>query len=109
MMAYCGLDCDQCDAFIATRNNDDALRAKVAHEWATLYNAPIKPEHINCTGCRSDGVKTYYCEQLCKVRQCAMERKLEHCAACQDFICDKLNEILAFAPQLKKRLEELRN
>jgi hypothetical protein len=60
MTGYCGLDCEQCGAFIATRNDDDALRAKVAEEWARQYNAPIKPEHINCTGCLSTGVKTYY-------------------------------------------------
>ena len=33
MIGYCGLDCAQCEAFIATQNNDDALRAKVAAEW----------------------------------------------------------------------------
>ncbi|MEG1806496.1 MAG: DUF3795 domain-containing protein, partial [Clostridia bacterium] len=26
MIAYCGLDCEKCDAYIATINNDDALR-----------------------------------------------------------------------------------
>ena len=29
-IAYCGLDCEGCDARIATANNDDALREKVA-------------------------------------------------------------------------------
>jgi hypothetical protein len=48
MIAYCGLDCEKCEAFIATKNNDNHLRAKVSEEWAKLYNAPIMPEHINC-------------------------------------------------------------
>jgi hypothetical protein len=48
MIGYCGLGCVECKAFIATKNDDNTLRAKVAEEWAKLNNAPIKPEHINC-------------------------------------------------------------
>ena len=29
-IAYCGLNCEACEARIATVNNDDKLRAKVA-------------------------------------------------------------------------------
>ena len=32
-IAYCGLDCEKCEAYIATQNDDDDLRAKVAKEW----------------------------------------------------------------------------
>ena len=27
-IAYCGLDCEKCDAYKATQNNDNALRGK---------------------------------------------------------------------------------
>lgn len=47
MIAYCGLSCEQCEAFLATKNHDNALRAEVAEKWAKLNNAPIKPEHIS--------------------------------------------------------------
>ena len=33
LIAYCGLDCEKCDARIATLNNDNALREKVAELW----------------------------------------------------------------------------
>ena len=108
MIGYCGLDCEQCGAFIATRNNDDVLRAKVAEEWAKMYNAPIKPEHINCTGCQSEGIKTYYCDQLCEIRKCAMKKSVNTCAQCSDFSCALLDEVLQMAPQAKKTLDELR-
>ncbi len=29
-IAYCGLDCEKCEARLATINNDDKLREKVA-------------------------------------------------------------------------------
>ena len=36
LIAYCGLDCEKCDAYIATQNNDQALREKTARpsEWS---------------------------------------------------------------------------
>ena len=68
MIAYCGLDCETCDAYRATINDDQALRERTAKKWAELNNAPILPEHINCEGCRADGVKTVFCERI-TVRQ----------------------------------------
>lgn len=73
-IAYCGLDCEACDAYLATIRDDQALREKTAALWAALNQAPILPEHINCTGCRADGVKTVYCQHLCPIRACAAGR-----------------------------------
>ena len=108
MIGYCGLDCLQCEAFVATKNNDNALRAKVAEKWARLNNAPIKAEHINCTGCQSGGIKTYYCDQLCEIRKCATKKSVSTCAGCSDYPCSILGEILRMAPQAKTKLEVLR-
>ncbi len=108
MLGYCGLDCEKCEAFIATQKNDDALRAAVAEKWARDYGAPIKPEDINCTGCLSGGVKTYYCAQLCEIRKCAVGRSLGTCAECSDFGCDTLEKFLGQAPAARKALEALR-
>ena len=47
-IGYCGLDCEKCDAYIATINDDQALREKTAKLWAELNNVSILPEHINC-------------------------------------------------------------
>lgn len=46
MIAYCGLDCEKCDAYLATINDDQALREKTAKLWSELNHAPILPEHI---------------------------------------------------------------
>ena len=51
MIAVCGLDCGKCEARIATVNNDEALRQKVAREWSELNKVLITPEMICCTGC----------------------------------------------------------
>jgi len=31
MIAFCGLDCEKCDAYIAAKNDDQALREPVRH------------------------------------------------------------------------------
>lgn len=108
MIAVCGLNCAECDAFIATRDNDNALRAKLAQEWTELYNVPITAEEINCTGCLGDGVKISYCDQMCEIRKCALENKLDNCAACKDYACDKLGEIFKNAANAKDNLDNLR-
>jgi hypothetical protein len=108
MLSCCGLDCTKCDAFIATANNDDILRAKVAEEWTITFNAQIAPEYINCTGCQSTGVKIHYCECLCEVRKCAGSRKMENCAQCNDFPCVHLTPIFKMAPQAESALQSLR-
>lgn len=104
-IAYCGLDCEKCDAYLATINDDQALREKTAKRWAELNNAPILPEHINCEGCRVDGIKTVYCDSLCGIRQCALKKGVATCGDCPDLvICQTVGEIIANNPDALKNL-----
>ena len=90
-IAYCGLDCEVCQARLATVRSDDALRRKVAALWSELNQTEITPEMIHCVGCRIDGVKTPYCESLCPIRQCAQSRKVATCGRCSEMeSCEKL-------------------
>ena len=50
LIGCCGLDCEKCDARIATVTDDDALREKTAALWTKLNGVTISPEMINCTG-----------------------------------------------------------
>jgi len=84
MIAYCGLDCEKCDAYIATIKNDDALRVKTAKIWSELNGVEITAEMINCLGCRADGIKTPYCEQICAIRKCANSKNFETCGRCSN-------------------------
>ena len=106
LLAFCGLDCEQCDAYIATANNYDALREKTAKAWSELYNSPIKPEHINCEGCRADGVKLIYCEKYCEIRQCALKKNMNNCGECQELEdCKTVGAIIENNPDALKNLK----
>ena len=107
MIACCGLDCEKCDTYIATKNNDQALREKTAKLWSKLNNAPILPEHINCEGCRVDGVKTVFCENLCAIRQCVMKKGLATCGGCPEMeSCATLGAVTTHRPDALKNLLE---
>lgn len=82
LIGCCGLDCEKCDARIATITNGNALREKTAALWTKLNGVTILPEMINCTGCRIEGVKTPFCDRLCPVHNCVREKGLDTCADC---------------------------
>lgn len=106
MIAYCGLDCEKCDAYLATIHDDQALREKTAALWSKLNNAPILPEHINCEGCRMDGIKTVYCDSLCVIRQCALKKGITTCGGCPDLEkCQTVGAIIANDSDALKNLK----
>ena len=95
LIAICGLDCEKCEARIATINNDDVLRKKVAKEWSELNQVTITPEMINCEGCRINGKKTPFCDKLCPIRQCALIKRMETCGDCESLkTCEKIKMII---------------
>lgn len=104
-IAYCGLDCGICEAYLATVRNDDALRASVAKRWSEWNHADITPEMINCTGCRAEGVKTPFCESMCAIRQCALKTDFETCGDCEKkTVCETLGFITDNTPSARKNL-----
>lgn len=84
LIAYCGLDCEACEARKATLDNDNALREKIAALWSELNGIEITPEMINCEGCRVEGMKTPYCDEFCPIRQCALKKACETCGSCAE-------------------------
>ena len=106
MIAFCGLNCAKCDAYQATVNNNQILREKTAKLWSELNNVTILPEHINCFGCRTDGVKTLFCEKLCEIRQCALNKEVETCGACKNMKqCELVNKIISNNTEALKNLK----
>ncbi len=104
IIAYCGLICTECPAYLATKNNDDALRTKTAEEWSKMYGADIKPEHINCNGCTVDGIKIHHWNE-CQMRICGEGKAVKNCGHCDEYACDKLEEFFGFVPAAKEILD----
>jgi len=105
LIACCGIDCEFCDARIATVNNDHLLREKTAQQWSVTYNAPnITAESIHCMGCRADGVKFDYCNH-CDIRNCANTKGFNTCGECEELESCKIIEfVLQQVPGAKENL-----
>jgi len=106
LIAYCGLDCASCGAYLALKNNDQALREKTAAEWKIAHNFDFTPEMINCTGCKGSGVQVGHCSQ-CGIRKCAAEKGVVNCGACGEFqTCKAINDFMVMVPFVKENLKQ---
>ena len=109
LIGCCGLDCETCDARIATLTNDDELREKTAALWTKLYGVAITPDMIHCTGCRMEGAKTPFCDKLCPIHNCVREKNLNTCADCEQMDgCPMLGSIAANSLFVLENLKRLR-
>lgn len=107
MIGYCGLDCEKCDAYLATVNKDQTLREKTAKLWTELNNAPILPEHISCEGCRMNGAKTVFCKHMCEIRKCALKKEVATCGGCLELeTCPTVGAIFENNPSAMENLKE---
>lgn len=83
------------------------LREKTAKLWAEQNNVPILPEHINCEGCRANGVKTVFCENMCEIRKCALEKGISTCGVCTEIeSCPIVAMIFKNDPSALENLKE---
>lgn len=100
MIAFCGLVCTECPAFIATQEGDQEALKRVAAQWS--LEDPI------CDGCLAFEARLCsYCHE-CKIRACGIEKKVQNCAYCGDYPCPELEKFFASATDAKVTLEGIR-
>jgi len=109
MIAFCGLTCTECPAFLATQNDDDTERKKTAEIWSEQYGMALKAEDINCDGCLSDTGKLVGHCNVCKIRKCGQEKSLANCAHCDEYACEKLSNFFTVAAHSKTTLDGIRS
>jgi thiamine biosynthesis protein ThiC len=110
IIAYCGLVCSECPAYIATQADDRAALERVAAQWRKQFNAPqITADSVICDGCLGDngGRLSGYCS-MCEIRACAVEQDVANCAHCAEYACEKLEGFFRHAPGARAVLEEVR-
>ena len=110
IIAYCGLVCSDCPAYVATQTNDPAALERVAAQWREAFNAPeITADSIICDGClgTNGGRLSGYCA-TCDIRACGLERGVVNCAHCDDYACAKLEGFWGQASEARTVLDEIR-
>jgi len=83
ILAPCGYRCDLCPVYYINIAKVD--KQKLSDGYLKYFNSQISPEEIkSCTGCFDEG------EKDCLVRSCVFKKRIDNCAQCPDFGCDKL-------------------
>ncbi|OQX53235.1 MAG: hypothetical protein B5M53_07210 [Candidatus Cloacimonas sp. 4484_209] len=109
MIAFCGIICNECPAYIATKNNDDELKKKVANDWSS-DEYPLEPQDVVCHGCLVTNQRMMkFCSE-CKVRECGLKKGVKNCAYCDEYPCEKLNALWKHLqlPETKELLDRIR-
>jgi hypothetical protein len=110
IIAFCGLNCAECEAYQATQANDEAWKERVAAKWREEFHvSDIDVVAVTCDGCLAfDGRLGSHC-YVCEIRACGIQHGVANCAACTDYeSCQRLAAFFQFAPQAKVTLDALR-
>ena len=88
MFGYCGYNCGLC----AARSDDPEVRQHLVDGWRRIFGHQMyTAENVRCDGCRGNG---RIADKQCEARPCAIDRGVESCAHCDDFVCDKVGHLL---------------
>ncbi len=104
MIAYCGLMCTSCDAYLATRDDDESRARATAAAWSQQFGIEVAVDDVWCDGCLVGGKKCAHCGE-CAIRACARERGVANCGGCDDYPCSTVSELLAMVPEARARLD----
>lgn len=89
MAAVCGLYCESCSLYIATKE-DPARLQKIAARYG------VSNEEAKCYGCRSSK-RGPYCS-ICTMADCAKDNGVDFCVECPKYPCDDIKAFQAERP-----------
>ena len=104
-LSYCGVDCQECNIYRAMMFGEE-LKPETLNRWREdakkYWNMDaVKPEDLNCKGCRTEHEDGFFVLKLCPVRKCCRERELSSCGLCQDF------DTCSWGPPGRENLEKI--
>ena len=113
MTACCGGSCDTCTILLATAEKDEEkkyqMRVEIAQQIKEIYHQDCKPEDVtDCDGCRSPDERILAPSRDCQVRKCVMQKGVENCAHCDEYVCKNLEDFFTKEPTAKETLEAIR-
>jgi hypothetical protein len=109
IIAYCGIVCSDCSAYLATQSGTRGALEKVAAQWQDEYGLEgVTIQDVTCDGCIDESSrKGAHCFE-CGVRACGVALGVVNCAHCSDYACEKLEEFFGFVPDSRGVLDQIR-
>jgi hypothetical protein len=104
ILTRCGYRCDLCLAFHENVKNNPDYPEIVSDGWHKYFDFRIDPKTICCDGCLSTKKEDLnLIDKDCPVRPCVIEKGLENCSQCDDYICEKLKQRIVTLESKKKK------
>ncbi|OGO05376.1 MAG: hypothetical protein A2Y73_07840 [Chloroflexi bacterium RBG_13_56_8] len=105
IIARCGYRCDLCLAYKENiRSSED--RRRISDGWFKYYGFRIPSEKIRCDGCLTeDRQNPKRMDPNCPVRPCVLEKGLENCAYCSEYICETLKTRAVIYEEVAEQFE----
>lgn len=85
-LSYCGLLCDKCPVYIATAENNQEEKERLAALYTNDF-CTFTAADMTCKGCFEPKTLDNKMCGGCVIRMCAEEKKVENCGTCADFPC----------------------
>jgi len=114
ILAYCGLICQGCPIYWATREQNakkkHEMRAEIARQINDIYKEKLKAEDVtDCDGCKAETGRLFSGCKKCQIRKCAKDKDIENCAYCDEYSCQKFEKFFVTYPEAKSRLDVIRS
>ncbi len=109
MIAFCGINCSECPCYQGTMTANLETLQKIAREWSAPGTQHTVTDMI-CLGCTKENTDFMYswCKG-CKIRNCAIEKGVTNCVACDAYDeCEKIQSFLQHSQKTKPLMDLLR-
>ena len=90
MIAYCGINCDECPSYIGTITGDETLLIQMNEEFGDGKTDAID---FVCLGCKYTDLRLIATDcARCGIRACALAKGIDFCATCTEYeTCDTVS------------------
>ncbi len=105
ILTRCGYRCDLCLAYKPNVEKNPANQKILSDGWFKYFGFRLQPEKIICDGCMSVNPKLI--DISCPVRPCAIEKELDNCAQCEQYVCNKLDQRIVEYKEIQGRVGEV--
>lgn len=106
-ISYCGIKCDQCPIFIATKTNDEKMKEKLAQEYSSEKCTFISKD-MECAGCRSSYAEHSKMCGGCEIRLCGKTRDIITCAECAEYPCYIIEKYVPKGSENRTLLDDIK-
>jgi hypothetical protein len=102
IITKCGYRCDLCLAYTPNVEANDQ-RQLFSDGWFEIYGFSIVPDDIKCEGCISSESPELI-DKNCPVRPCVINKKIDNCSSCAEYICEKLSQRIVIRSEIEKKM-----